>query len=144
VFATDLAAPRVLVLDGRSGGFVSSIRLPNPARFGIAFDTVSHQVFVATYVKSGARLAALDVAGGGVAWQTPVGSLPFAIALDPTGGVAYASALGDNTVSSVSLSTHTVTATLATGRSPMGLAVHPATRRVLIVSSDDATLAEGK
>jgi YVTN family beta-propeller protein len=143
VFATDLAAPRVLVLDGR-GAFVSSIRIPDPARFGITFDAASHQLLVATYVKTAARLVAIDPVGGRVAWQTPVGSLPFAIAVDPSAGTAHVSALGDNAINSVSLSTRALFSTLSSGRAPMGLAVQPGTRRVLVVSADDATLAEGK
>ena len=55
----------------------------------------------------------------------PVGSDPWAVALNPAGTVAYVTNFSSGTVSVVNTSTGTVTATVTVGSEPWGVAVDP-------------------
>jgi len=140
VYLADLDSSRVLVLDGATNAVTASVTIDAPARFAIAVSAAAGRVYVASYLKSGARLSAIDTSTNAVVATAPLGSLPFALALHEPTGALYVSNLGDDTVTALRTATLGVISTTRAGRSPMGLAVVPGTGRLVLVSQADATL----
>jgi YVTN family beta-propeller protein len=72
-----------------------------------------------------------------------VGSLPQAVAVDPSTHTAYVANYGDSTVSVINEATNTVTATLTGFNSPDGVAVDPTTDTAYVNSAGLLTSSDG-
>ncbi len=68
------------------------------------------------------ELVVVDVASRAVARRVPLGRSPEGILIPPGGSVAYVAVTGDNHLAVVDLRTFTVTATIAPGGGPDGMA----------------------
>lgn len=138
VFATDLFSPRVLILSGTDGSVLGSVALSAPGRLAIAFDAKAGRVHVATYAREDAELVAIDARGLAVAGRSPVGDLPFALAIHPGRGSVYVGSHGQGSVFVASAARGAATSRLITGGTLLGTAV--AGERLLLVDRTDEIL----
>lgn len=133
--ATRLAAAVIAGLGATVAGTVVAVA-PAPAADGGGTTTA--------YVTDAGRVAVLDIATNTVTdWISGAGENPWDIALDPTGAHAYLANQTDpgGSVTVIDTSTKTVTATIAVGRYPSGVAVNPSDTEVYAANRDDDTVS---
>jgi YVTN family beta-propeller protein len=81
-------------------------------------------------------------AGGYIVTATiPVGTEPFAVAVDPATHTAYVANGSNGTVSVIDEATNAVTATIAVGSDPVGVAVDPAIHTAYVANADGGTVS---
>jgi len=71
----------------------------------------------------------------------PVGTDPFAVAVNPVTGTVYVVNAGSNSVSVISGRTDTVTATIPVGSEPLAVAVNPVTGTVYVANEISGTVS---
>ena len=136
-----LARPdrRVLVFDG-DGKSVGAIAIDDPGRFALAVDSANKRVYVASYVRAGARLFVIDAGTNTLVGKLTLGGLPFGLALDPTKNLLYASSFTDGTVTTIDRTTRLALLPQPAGRQAAGLAVNPTSGQLYVAAFGDATV----
>ena len=79
-------------------------------------------------------VSVIDTATNTVTATVPVGSGPFAVAVNPQGTKAYVVNFFSNNVSVIDTATNTVTATVPVGSYPGGVAVIPDGKKVYVAN----------
>ena len=78
---------------------------------------------------------------GATTATVPVGTVPYSVALNPTGTTAYVTNLADGTVSVINTSSNTVTKTITVGAAPAGVTVAPGGQTVYVTNALDGTVS---
>jgi DNA-binding beta-propeller fold protein YncE len=135
VFATDIAAARLLVFDALDGRLVREIGLPASARFGIAY--VAGQVVVATYTDRDPQLLVLDALSGSVLTRRPALAFTNALAVDAKGTV-FATSASEGAVRSADTGAPATLADAKIADGVGGIALNPLTGEPLVVTKGGA------
>jgi YVTN family beta-propeller protein len=137
IYATDIAAARVLVYDGATNALVAQVAIDAPARFGIAVGA-STRVFVASYTDKSPQLSIIDGASAKVIARAPVGSFTTSLLVDPVSNLVYASSGADRTVTAINPATRAAPSKVSLTQTPGGLALSPTTGEVVVVTPGGA------
>ena len=132
----------VSVIDGATRTVTATVPVgKNP--HGVAVDPSTHTVYIAN--ANNGTVSVIDGATRTVTATVPVGANESGVAVDPGVNTVYvttakmcgnAPCTGDNTVSVIDGSTHTVTATVPVGSWPGGVAVDSSTHTVYVANWD--------
>jgi DNA-binding beta-propeller fold protein YncE len=134
VYATDIAKPRVLIYDGATATKVGEIAIDAPARFAITTGAAG-RVFVASYTDKNPQLSIIDGPGAKVVARVGVAAFSTSLALQPSTGLVYASSAVDRSVTAVDPGARSVRSKNTVAEAPGGVAVHPVSGNVFVVSS---------
>ncbi len=99
IYATDVAAPRVLVYDGAKNTLIGEIALDAPARFAIAVGPLG-RVYVASYIDQSPQLSVIDGSSLKIITRAPTSAFARSVVVD-AGGLAYISGGTDGSVTAV-------------------------------------------
>jgi YVTN family beta-propeller protein len=141
IFATDIAAPRVLVYDGAKNTLIGEIALDASARFAIAVGPLG-RVYVASYTDRSPQLSVIDGLSLNVIARMPTSAFARSVAVDAT-GLAYITGGTDGSVTAVDTTLRASTKVSLTdpdgavNSSPgtSAVAVNPASGALLVVTT---------
>lgn len=132
------------VIDTETQQVVATVDLKQTMAVGVAVSPDGKEIFVTHQMPQGfvhvIRAHDLEVVA-----TVPVGNGPFGVAVSPDGKRLYVAnlgtALGDETVSVISLPEHEVIATVKVGRVPVGLSVTPDGKEVYVANRRSNTVS---
>lgn len=144
VFATDVAAPRVLVYDGAENTLIGEVALDAPARFAIAAGPLG-RVYVASYTDRSPQLSVVDGLSLKVVARAPTSAFARSVVVD-TGGSAYLSGGTDGSVTAVDSSLRAPTkvdltdpaGAVRSAPATSAVAINPANGALVVVTSGGA------
>ena len=141
IYATDIAAPRVLVYDGAKNTLIGEVTLDAPARFAIAAGPLG-RVYIASFTDRSPQLSVIDGLSLKVIARVPTSAFARSVVVDAS-GLAYISAGTDGSVTAVDIGSRSSTKVSladpagAVSSSPAGsaVAINPASGALVVVTS---------
>jgi YVTN family beta-propeller protein len=141
IYATDVAAPRVLVYDGAKNTLIGEVTLDAPARFAIAVGPLG-RVYVASYTDQSPQLSVIDGSSLKIITRAPTSAFARSVVVD-AGGLAYISGGTDGSVTAVDTSSRASTkvslagpaGAVSSSAATTAVAINPASGELVVVTA---------